>query len=462
MRTRANLILYDASASREFSADPYVQRRRSRSVLCFPIIKQANLVGALYLENNLTPGAFTPGRIMVLEFLAAQAAISLENAWLYSDLQRSEAFLAEGQKISGTGSWSWNVGSGELIWSQQHYRILGCDPGEEPSPTFQRLLQLIHPEDRLPFLQKMDEVLVHPAQFETNFRIIRADGDIRYLQGIGRPIVDASGETRDYMGTTIDVTERRRGEDALRDAQAELSHAARVTTMGELAASIAHEVNQPLASIVTNAEACLGWLDREQPNLERARNAAARIVRDGQDAGEVIRSIRAMLRKTPPEGKLVDINKIIEEALSLMHGELRRHDVALETDLYGGFRHVVGDRVRLQQVIVNLVKNGIDALSEVTQRRRLLRVGSSIDADGNVLIAVEDCGSGLDQAKMSRVFEPFFTTKREGMGMGLSICRSIVEAHGGRLWASRRSPHGSIFRFTVPARKCEDETQISA
>jgi C4-dicarboxylate-specific signal transduction histidine kinase len=247
--------------------------------------------------------------------------------------------------------------------------------------------------------------------------------------------------------------ELQRSEDALRDAQAALVHAARLTTMGELAASIAHEVNQPLASIVTNAQACLRWLERDEPNLERARNAADRIVRDGHAAGDVMRCIRAMLRKSAPEVTQLHINSVITEVLELLRGELNRHDVLLEIELFEGLEPIAGDRVQLQQVIVNLVKNGIEALSAVTGRKRILRVTTQLDATGSALIAVEDSGTGLEQAQLHRLFEPFFTTKREGMGLGLSICRSIVEGQGGRLWAAPRLPHGSTFQFTVPTLK---------
>jgi C4-dicarboxylate-specific signal transduction histidine kinase len=249
----------------------------------------------------------------------------------------------------------------------------------------------------------------------------------------------------------MDVSERKHAEDALRDAQAELAHVARLTTMGELAASIAHEVNQPLAAIVTNAESCLLWLAKDRPDLDRVRKAAERIVRTGHHASDVIKSIRAMLRKGSPAISQLDLNGAITDVLDLMRNELSRHDVALETELCADLERITGDRVQLQQVIVNLVKNGIEAMSGVMNRARLLRVTTMLDANGCVLTAVADSGKGLDAPTINRIFEPFFTTRREGMGMGLSICRSIVEAHGGRLWASCRLPHGSVFQFTLPS-----------
>ena len=451
VRTRASLIMDDATASNLFSDDDYVRERRPKSVLCVPVIKQTKLVGALYLENNLTPNAFTPQRIAVLEFLASQAAISLENAYLYADLVRSEAFLSEGQRISHTGSWSWTLSTGKVVWSEEHRRIFGHDPEKEGAPDFQLFLGRLHPEDRAFVRQVLEIAIRDRAGFACDFRIVLPDGLVKYVHGVGRPIVRESGEIDEYIGTTIDVSEQKRNEGALRDAQADLVHVARLTTMGELVASIAHEVNQPLMAIVTNAETCLRWLGREQPDIGEARNAAERIVRNGHRAGEVIRSIRALARKSPSEMAELDINGVIENILGLMRVELSRHDVSVETELRNGLATIMGDRVQLQQVMMNLIMNGIEAMSGLERQRRILHVNTRLDGDGSVLVAVEDSGMGLDPANSDRLFDPLFTTKREGLGMGLSISRSIVEAHGGRLWASPRLPHGAIFQFALPA-----------
>jgi predicted ATPase/signal transduction histidine kinase/GAF domain-containing protein len=451
IRTRESVILDDASIGNLFSDDDYVQQCHPKSVLCLPILKQAKLVGALYLENNLTPRAFTPERITVLEFLASQAAISLENAGLYSNLQRSEAFLAEGQRMSRAGSWGWNVSTGKLVWSEEHYRIFGCDPSEESGPTFELFLERVHSEDRS-FVQKGVEAAIRDkVGFAFDFRIALPDGSIKYLHGVGRPIVEESGDIDEYIGTTMDVSEGKRGEDALRDAQADLARAARLATMGELTTSIAHEVSQPLMAIVTNADTCLFWLTSANPNLDEARLAAERVVRNGHRAGGIIKSIRSLARKSEPEMAQFDINDAIGEILVLLRGEVRRHNVSLETALSDSLGPIIGDRVQLQQVILNLVMNGIEAMGAVVHRPRMLRVISELHQSGDVLVAVTDVGMGLDPAKMDRIFDAFFTTKLEGMGMGLAICRSIVEAHGGLLWASPHLPHGSVFQFTVSA-----------
>jgi PAS domain S-box-containing protein len=253
-----------------------------------------------------------------------------------------------------------------------------------------------------------------------------------------------------FLVTSIDITARRRAEDALRATQSELARASRLTTMGELAASIAHEVNQPLMAIVTNAETCLRWLESDRPDLDEARQAAERIVRNGHRAADILRSIRGMARKSGPEMTLFDINDAVRDVLALIRGEMRRHDVLLETELFPDLGSIMGDRVQLQQVILNLIRNGIEAMSALTLRPRVLRVSTQTDEHGTVIIAVTDTGTGLDPAKVDCIYDPFFTTKPEGMGMGLSICRSIVEAHGGRLWASPNLPYGSVFRFTLP------------
>jgi C4-dicarboxylate-specific signal transduction histidine kinase len=250
----------------------------------------------------------------------------------------------------------------------------------------------------------------------------------------------------------MDVSARKQSEDALRDAQADLARAARLATMGELTTLIAHEVSQPLMAIVTNADTCLSWLANANPNLDGARQAAERVVRNGHRAGSILKSIRALARKSKPEMAQFDINDAIREILVLLRSELRRQNVSLETELSDGIEPVTGDRVQLQQVVLNLVMNAIEATSAVMHRPRILRVISQLQQSGDVLIAVTDVGTGLDPANMDRIFNAFFTTKPEGMGMGLAICRSIVEAHGGRLWASPQLPHGSVFQFTVPAR----------
>jgi PAS domain S-box-containing protein len=363
------------------------------------------------------------------------------------ELRRSEAALADAQEISHTGNWRWKVGTGEVSVSAELRRILALDPAA-PALSAPEFIAMVHADDRAAFQEALDRAVRERRQFEHEYRQVLFDGSIKHLHNVGRPDVGESGEL-EYVGVVMDITERRRAEEALREAQAELARAARLTTMGELAASIAHEINQPLTAIVSNGGAGLRWLNRETPAVDEAREAIARMVSDGKRAGDVIRGLRALAKKSGPQLMALDIDDVIRDVLALTHGELQRHGVVLRTDLATGDRFVRGDRVQLQQVLLNLILNGLDAMNAVTDTKELT-VSSTLADPGGVLVSVEDTGTGLDPAIALRIFEPFFTTKADGIGMGLSICRSIIEAHGGRLWASPRAPHGTALRFTVP------------
>jgi PAS domain S-box-containing protein len=363
------------------------------------------------------------------------------------ELRRSEASLAQAQEISRTGSWRWNVGTGDVSSSAEHFRIFDFDP-VTTQPSYATLMERVHPEDRPSFEQVVEQAMHERSRFEHEYRIALPDGSVKHLQSVGQP--DTEARDLEFVGTVMDVTERRRAEEALRNAQAELARVTRLTTMGELVASIAHEINQPLAAVVTNGTAGLRWLNRDKPDLDEARTALSRIVRDGTRAAEVIHGIRALARKSGPQLARLDINDAIQEVLALTRSELQRHGVMLHTELSAGDRPVFGDRVQLQQVLLNLTMNGIEAMSAVTDRPKMLTITSEVVDRGGLLVAVEDTGPGLDPAIAQRIFDPFFTTKPNGMGMGLSICRSIIESHGGRFWASPRVSCGTVFRFTVP------------
>jgi len=365
-------------------------------------------------------------------------------------LRRSETFLAEGQKISYTGSWEWNIATGKLFWSDEQYRIFGFDP-TTAEPTFQLYFDRIHPEDRSLVQETLTAAIRVHRGFSMEYRIVLPDGCMKHLHGQGRPILTAAGNSRDYIGTTMDITERKRGEDALRTAQADLARVARLTTMGELAASIAHEINQPLAAMVASANACLHWLAKDKPQLGEVRRAAERIVSDGHRAGDILKSVRALTEVSAQDVMEFNINDAIREVLTLTRSELQNYDIVLEIELSDGPVSIMGDRVRLQQVILNLVMNAIEAMSRTANDSRVLLVRSQGDGPEKVRVAVEDTGPGISPETMDRIFDAFFTTKPTGMGMGLSICRSIINAHGGRLWVSPRSPRGALFQFTLPA-----------
>jgi PAS domain S-box-containing protein len=508
-------------------------------------------------------------------------------------LRRSEGYLAEAQRLTGIGSWAWNVAARQSIyWSQENYRLFGFDP-EGAIPSDEAFYQRVHPEDRdrvrrEVFLEKPDQ----GSHFDVDFRIVLPDGAIRYVRSTGHPVFNISGDLVEYIGTSIDDTERKRvdeererllaseraafaeavaaqqrfrdlvnsveaivweanvpsfhfsfiskeaervlgypverwlteptfwkdhvhpedrewvlqycqtataekrnhqfehrmiaadgsvvwlrdlvtvvvegdrvtrvrglmvdltnrkqAEEALRQARADLAYVSRMTTMGELTASLAHEVNQPIAAAVTNANTCLRWLTRDHPDVEEARAAATRIVKDGTRAGEIISRTRLLFEKGSSQHNLVDVNEVIGEMIVLLRGETTRYSISVRTELAADLPQVMGDRVQLQQVMMNLVINGIDAMKDVDDTREL-NIKSRAE-NGQLLVSVSDTGAGLPPQQADQIFNAFFTTKPHGTGMGLRISRSIIESHGGRLWAAHNSPRGACFCFTLPTK----------
>ena len=364
-----------------------------------------------------------------------------------NELRRSEAYLAEAQRLSHSGSWGFTVSTGEIFWSQETFRIFGLDPAKT-QPTREKFYQSLHPADR-PVLEAAESKLRDGEDIEFEYRIIRCDGSLKHILTRAHPVVNQSGEIDEFVGVLMDITERKQAEQALQESQAALARVTRIAAMGELTASIAHEINQPLAAMTTNAGAALHWLAAQPPNLGEAREAVSRAIQDAARASGVIERIRALLQKAQPELRPLDGNEVIREALLLAEGHLLRGGVTVKTELAADLPAVLGDRLQVQQVLLNLILNAIDAMSAVTERRRELFIRSARHPDG-VLIQVEDSGKGLDLERLDRIFEPFFTTKPRGIGMGLSIGRWIVEAHGGRLWATPGVSQGAVFQFTLP------------
>jgi C4-dicarboxylate-specific signal transduction histidine kinase len=298
-------------------------------------------------------------------------------------------------------------------------------------------------------LETFNRAVNERKDFEADHRTLLPDGTINYVHVIAHPTFDASGDLVEYVGTVMDVTERKRAEEKLSEAQAELAHVSRVTTLGEMAASIAHEVDQPLSGVVINANACLRFLTGATPNLDEVRDGLQAIARDGRRASDVIGRIRALARRTTTEKEPLNINDVIREVVGLAEGEARRTRANVRTELTEDLPQVLGDRVQLQQVVLNLLLNGLDAMRAVADRPRELVISTQRDANDRVHVAVQDSGSGIDLQLAKRMFEAFYTTKRGGMGMGLSISRSIIEQHGGRLWALPNEGPGTTFHFTV-------------
>jgi PAS domain S-box-containing protein len=367
-------------------------------------------------------------------------------------LRRSEAYLTEAQRLTHTGSWAWDVATREFVhWSEEHYRLYGFDPAGG-LPPFEAFRQRIHPEDQAGVTEILDRAIRERTDYEVvDYRVVLPDGTMKYLHTVGHPMFNAARELVEFVGTSMNVTERKRAEEALHQAQAELAHVTRVLTMGELTASIAHEVNQPLAAVTTNGNAGLRWLAGDPPNLAEAQECLKRIIRDGTRAGEVIKRIRALVKKAAPAPGPLNLSELIHEVLAMINPEARRHQVAVRTELAAGLPLVRGDRVQVQQVLLNLAMNGLDAMKAVTERPRELVIRARLHDAGTVLVAVQDRGIGLDAQSRERLFEPFYTTKPDGMGMGLAISRTIIEAHGGRLWPVANGDYGATFQFTLPS-----------
>ena len=367
---------------------------------------------------------------------------------LVHELRRSATYLTEAEKLSHTGCWAMNIKTGELFWSPEQWRIFGLDPATTQLSN-QVFIELVHPEDRASFEENSARAVRDRTPFDIPFRAVLRDGTIKYLHSVGKAF-EKSGDVVEYIGVTTDETERVRANAAMHEAQAELVRVARLTTMGELAASIAHEINQPLAAVVAYGNGALRWLAHAPPNLEETRVALKGIIEEGNRASDVIVRIRELLKHRNPEYVAFDMNEAIREVLALTGSALRSRSVAVQTTLPVDLPFAMGDRVQLQQVIMNLTMNGADAMSAVTERPRVLRIGSEVGDAGSIQVTIKDSGTGIEEAIRHRIFDPLFTTKSTGMGMGLSICRSIIEAHGGRLWASPSTPNGTDFKFTIP------------
>jgi PAS domain S-box-containing protein len=575
IRTRQSVILDDASAQNPFSADEYIYQKRARSVLCLPLVKQAKLIGALYLENKLASHVFTPARISVLELLASQAAISLENARLYNDLGEREARIrrlvdsniigimigdSHGRIIEANEAFLDLLGYGREDLVPGRIRWTELTPAEWAAADQDAITQLsatatCKPYEkeyfrkdgsRVPVLvggaffeQKRDEGVVfvidmterkraeealreskerfrdyaetasdwlwetgpdhrtisisehvdavgivpsripgvirweiasdvesepekwrlHREMLDTHqpfrdfvYGTLNENGSPVYVQVSGKPVFDATGNFLGYRGTGADITpiiRAEHAEEALRKAQMELAHANRVTTMGQLTASIAHEVKQPIGATVTNAQAGLRFLGAEVVDTNELREILHDIVKDGNRAGEVISRISDLTKKTPPRRDNLEINGTIGEVIEFTRGEAVKNRVTVRTELADRLPLVRGDRVELQQVILNLVMNGIEAMQSVEDRPRELVIRSVQDETQQVRISVTDRGVGISAENADQLFNPFFTTKSSGMRMGLSICRSIMEAHGGRLWVTANVPQGATFQFTL-------------
>lgn len=375
--------------------------------------------------------------------------IAIERHINDEELKRSEAFLAEGQRLSRTGSFSWRLSSGEIIWSEELYRIFDFEPGTLITP--QRIGSRIHPQD-MPFINDVvNQARTVGADLDHEHRLQMPDRTVKHLHVMAHGIRQKDGSL-EYVGAVQDVTERRVSEDALCKARSDLAHVGRVTSLGALTASIAHEVNQPLSGIITNASTCLRMLGADPPNVGGAIETARRTIRDANRASDVITRLRALFVRKDATVEAVDLNEATREVIALSSSDLQRSRVTLQSELADDLPPVAGDRVQLQQVILNLLRNASDAMGSVEDRPRRLVIRTQRDEDDCVRLTVTDVGAGFEPQALDRLFDAFYTTKSDGMGIGLSVSRSIIERHRGRLWAAPNDDGpGATFSFSIPS-----------
>ena len=398
----------------------------------------------------------------VLKGFLGTAIDITEQELLTQELELRQAHLTEAQKLTHTGSWARRVVDRKMKTehlSEEWYRIYDFDPAEG-SPTWEEFLERVHPEDRLKWKGITEQAIVEKADYDHEFRILLPNGKVKWIRTVGHPVLCNTGDLEGFVGSSTDITELKSAErerERMRQLEADLAHINRVSTLGEMAASLAHEIKQPIGAAITSANSCVEWLAHEPPNLDRARAAAARIDKYGNRAVEIIDRIRSLYKKSPPQRELVDVKGIIEEMLTLLNGEANRYSVAMRTEFAADLPKIMADHVQLQQVFMNLMLNAVEAMKDSGGE---LTVKSELE-DGQLQFSVSDTGAGLPTEKMDQIFSAFFTTKPQGSGMGLAISRSIVESHGGRLWATANDGRGATFHFTLPTQATGTSSQVN-
>jgi two-component system sensor kinase FixL len=431
---------------------------RRRGVILVSLSCAGLTVLSFILQHGYSNGSDSIGRTLVsLTAIGVTTILALNRQQAEDAWRRSETYLTEAQRLSRTGSFSWNIATEEQVWSEEIFRIYEYDFATKP--TLDLVRRRSHPEDAAMLEQAFEQVANGAQNIDITHRLLMPGGAVKHIKVLVHPAQDKEDNV-EYIGVLMDVTAAKQAEEALQELQASLAHVTRVTALGELTASIAHEVNQPLAAIVTYGDAGLRWLNREVPQLDEVRSAVERMIDCAKLAGEVIARLRALSRKTTPEMVRLDINEVVNEVLSLIRREIANHQVSVRLDLAAptcstSLPPIFGDRVQLQQVILNLLVNGIQAMAVVRDRPRELLIRTQADNTGQVLVEIGDSGIGIDPEHAGQLFNAFFTTKADGMGMGLSICRSIIAAHGGRIWASPNAGPGTILQFTLPAHRAD-------
>src|SRR5580765_616253 len=418
-----------------------------RSQWSTPILARDGRVMGTFAIFQTSPASPTQVQQDLIAQVTHIASIAIERALSEAALKRSEAFLAEAQHLSRIGSFAWRVATNEITWSEELYRIFEFEP--HVRVTLELIVARVHPEDLTLFHDMIERASSSASDFQYEHRLLMPDHSIKYLHQTAHGTRNEDGEL-EYIGAVQDVTNRRLSEEALGKARAELAHVTRVMSLGALTASIAHEVNQPLSGIITNASTCLRMLDADPPNVDGARETVRRTIRDGHRASDVMTRLRALFSRKDMATELVDLNEATREVITLALSELQRNRVIVKHALADELPIVAGDRVQLQQVILNLLRNASDAMSSVDDRPRQLLIRTEHDADCSVRLSVQDAGVGFEPESINKLFDSFYTTKSDGMGIGLSVSRSIIENHQGRLWATSNDGPGATFSFSIP------------
>jgi PAS domain S-box-containing protein len=450
LTSKAPVVVSDVPADPRWSRSAWPRLMADiamRSSWSNPILSGDQSTLGVVAVYRRSPGSPTAAEQDLIERMTQIASIAIARERKESALKRSEAFLKEAQRLSSTGGFSWNAASNEITWSDEVYRIFEIEPGGPLTPAVTDMR--VHPDDLPLVYEKVNRARMDGKDFGFDYRIVMPDGSIKHLYTVFHRTQDLDGGI-EFVGAIQDVTERRRSEDALGELRTELTRVARITSLGALTASIAHEVNQPLSGIVTNANTSLRMLAADPPNITGARETARRTIRDANRAAEVITRLRALFTKKAATSEPVDLNDAAQEVIALSLGELQRNRVSVRTEFAAGLAPVTGDRVQLQQVILNLILNASDAMSRLEDRARQLVVRTEPDGKGGVRLAVQDSGIGFDRDQAEKLFNAFYTTKSGGMGIGLSVSRTIVENHQGRLWAETNDGPGATFLFSIP------------
>ncbi|MEH2594968.1 signal transduction histidine kinase [Bradyrhizobium sp. AZCC 1577] len=447
--TRREIVLKDDGWEGSALIDSAECRRGRIAQLCLPLIHRDQTVGVLYLESERKE-TFAPRYVSVISMLASQAAVSFESVQLFEALRETNLWMVKGQQIGRMGSYRWNTRTLLSRASRECYRLFDIDFDINPVP-FEVFKSRVHPDDFPALEEALAEVVSTKSPFNHEYRVVHRDGTTLHVVAVGQFDVGPTGDI-ELEGIISDITDRKAAEQALMDARAELARAVRLASLGELAGSIIHEINQPLTGVIMSAEACHRWLERSPVEASEARKSAQRVIEQGRRASNVVDGLRSLVRGAQLRFTDVQINDAIEEILLLLKRDLERAGVTLSTALDRSIPTIEGDRVQLQQVVLNLVRNAIDAMASVTGKPRVLSLSTNVSYEG-VAVVIADTGVGIASASRDRLFDALYTTKRDGLGLGLSICRKIIAVHGGRLWVEENTPNGARFTFTLPLRQ---------